>query len=180
MTHFVRILPFRALAAGAVLLAFAGCSSTETAEAPVPCPAFRIPDEAAKLTRFRPGGAADLTDVAFQARISGTGMNCLKGDEREAIVDVAIEFEAARGPAATQSGQQIPYFVGIVGPDGQILNKQSFSVELQVPDRQSTAASVEEIRITIPVAEGRTADAYTLFGGLQLTPEELQYNRETR
>ncbi|MET4697089.1 hypothetical protein ABIE65_000100 [Constrictibacter sp. MBR-5] len=162
------------------LLAFAGCSSNDKTEATVMCPELRVPDDAAELTRFRPGGAADLTDVAFQARISGTGLNCTKGDGRDTIVDVAIGFEGARGPAATQSAYPVTYFVGVVGPDGAILNRESFSIELQLPDRQSLDARVDEIRVTIPVAEGRVAADYTLIAGIQMTPDELKYNREVR
>ena len=180
MTHFARTTPLRALAVGAGLLALAGCGSSDKTETTVMCPELRVPDEAAELTRFRPGGAADLTDVAFQVRISGTGLNCIKGTGRDTIVDVAVGFEGARGPAATQPAYPVTYFVGVVGPDGAILNRESFSIELQLPDRQSLDARVDEIRVTIPVAEGRVAADYTLFAGIQMTPDELTYNRGVR
>jgi len=178
--HIVRTTPLRALAAGAALLALAGCSSTKETEAAAACPDVRLPNDAAELTRFRPGGAADLTDVAFQARITGTNLTCSKGADRDTIVDLAIGFEGARGPAATQATAPVAYFVGVVGPDGQILNRESFSVELQLPDRQSLDAKIDEIRVTIPVAEGRSAADYTLFAGIQLTADELKYNRDVR
>ena len=185
MKHFVRTTPFRrppllAVVAGAALLAVAGCGSSDRTSNLAPCPDLRVPDDAGEITRFRPGGAADLTDVAFQVRISGTGLACSRGADRDTVVDLALEFEAARGPAATQATAPIAYFVAVVGPDGGILNRESFGLEMQIPSRQSIDMRVDEVRVTIPVAEGRTAADYRLFAGIEMTPEELDYNRGRR
>ncbi|MFN4088500.1 MAG: hypothetical protein ACK4QW_05570 [Alphaproteobacteria bacterium] len=180
MRHIVKTKPVAILAAGAALLALAACGSSSRVENPHPCPELRIPDETAEITRFRPGGAIDLTDVAFQARISGTGMMCSAGAGNSTLVDIALEFEAARGPAATQPGLPIDYFVAVVGPDGAILNREAFSIEMRVPDRSSFDTRVDELRITIPVREGSTSADYRLFAGFQMTAEELSYNRMRR
>src|SRR3546814_18206268 len=77
VTQFTRTTALRALAAGAALLALAACSSKpDRVENAAVCPAIRVPDEAGEITRFRPGGAIDLTDVAFQARLTGPGLAC--------------------------------------------------------------------------------------------------------
>src|SRR3546814_5458687 len=65
VTQFTRTTALRALAAGTALLALAACSSKpDRVENATACPDIRVPDEAGEVTRFRPGGAVDLTDIA--------------------------------------------------------------------------------------------------------------------
>lgn len=174
------IRPIVLSAAAAALVGLAACSSSDKKEAAIACPEIMLPDDADELTRFRAGGGVDLTDVEFQARITGSGLSCSKGEGRETIVDVAIGFEGARGPAATKPSFPLDYFVAVVGPDGQILNREGFRIEMQLPDRRSLGSRTDEIRVTIPVAEGREASDYRLYAGIQLTPDELKYNRDFR
>lgn len=179
MTHSFRSARLLGFALGAALLT-AACSSSDRDSNATACPDIRLPDDASQVTRFRDGGAADLTDVAFQVRVTGTALNCVRGGGNDTVVDVAIGFEGARGPAATVPSVSVPYFVGVVGPGGQILNREAFAITLDIPNRQSLASVIDEIRVTIPVAEGRDIADYTVFAGLQLSAEELEFNRGTR
>lgn len=173
----------RAAAAGAVLaLAVAGCGSTPE---PAECPPVSVLGEAASLTRFAPGPGRDLVDVDFRAELTDLRSGCVyakeEGGASKLVVAVGPAIAATRGPANENRKADFQYFVSVVGADADILNKQLFPVSVTFPGNSTRVDVVQDdppVSIDLPIAaEGE--GYYEILLGLQLSEDELLYNRRT-
>ncbi len=162
---------------GAVLLlALAGCGDgTQDAFAPA-CPGAAIVRDAADLSRYR-GGQRDLVDTELEGRITGLNGNCKREGADTVVTTVQVGIELTRGPAAPGRQAQLAYFVAVL--DGEnILDKQVFPLRAEFPpnaDRLRLAG--DDVELRLPVKANKTAAAYRIEVGFQLTPEELATNR---
>lgn len=171
-------LPLLALA-----LVLAGCSTADrlnpfssSASSLPPCPRLAVLDDVDRLTVFRDGPGRDVTDILFEARILGVRGECRHGDGRVAV-ETDISFEALRGPADLGRQAQIRYFVAVVDPQRQILNKRIFEVVVAFPPNADRGVVTDQLQQMIPLTAGRSAAAYTVAFGLQLDADQLDYNR---
>ncbi len=139
------------------------------------------------LTKFAAGSGKDLTDVDHEIRIVDIRFGCTYGEDENdnPILAVAIApvFEADRGPANGDRQARFNYFVAIADPQRTILNKQTFDLQVTFPGNRSritVSPSDPPVTIDIPPVAGRSGPDYHVFVGLQLTPDELEYNRRRR
>lgn len=140
------------------------------------CPTVGIPRETATLTRFRDGPGRDLTDVVFDSGIQNAKISCTYSSKGVAI-ELGVVLGAERGPASSARTATVPYFIAIVDPDRNILAKEVFSTTLTFPPNVSQAAVMELTQETIPLPKNKSAEGYGMVVGMQLTPEEVEYNR---
>ena len=178
-----RFIPRRPQAAPAIaglaaLIVLAGCASDES-PARLVCPPATIPEDSAQLVAFA-GGGRDLTDVRYDLQVTDVALNCeleRDDDARTLATELGVRFVAEKGPANREGVATGRYYVAVVGPDGAVLSRQSFPVEIELPGNQTRVAVARYLSPTIPVAEGAATDAYTIYVGLVLTPEQLRFNR---
>jgi hypothetical protein len=178
-----RFIPRRPQAAPAILglaalLGLAGCASDET-PARLVCPPAVIPADSAQLVAFA-GGGRDLTDVRYDLQVSDVALNCeLERDdgERTLKTELGVRFVAEKGPANREGLASGRYYVAVVGPDGDVLSRQNFPLEIELPGNQTRVAVAQYLAPTIPVADDAATDAYTVYVGLVLSPQQLRFNR---
>ncbi len=179
---------------GAVLAALAvagaaGCGLFGRDEPP-PCPPISVLADGAELVRFAAGPGRDLIDVNFQGQVADAFAGCEYeiDDETETgtlTVEINPVFEVTRGPANHDRVAAFEYFVGLVEhkPDGPVIHSRPrFDVTVEFPGNQTTVQYLEETPVTIvvPLAAGQTGTDFEVFFGLQLSREELDYNRRRR
>lgn len=168
--------PFHRLAALSVALGgLASCGMFNTATQ-FPCPAVGMPRETASLTRFREGPGRDLTDVIYEAGIADVKMACTY-TSKGVDIDLGVVLAAERGPANTSRTATVPYYIAIVDPQRNILAKEVFTTTLTFQANVSRASGIDETQETIPLPKGKSAERYGVVLGMQLTPEEVEYNR---
>lgn len=139
------------------------------------------------LTKFAAGTGRDLTDVDHEIRVVDIRYGCqyTEDDDKNPVLAVAVApvFEADRGPANTNRQARFTYFVAIADPQRTILNKQAFDLQVDFPgNRSRVTVSPDDppVTVDIPPVPGRSGPDYHVFVGLQLTPDELEYNRRRR
>jgi hypothetical protein len=167
---------------GAVALAVAisGCSATKRTPA---CPRVSVLEEGSQMTRFAPGPGRDLLDVEFEAGITTIESTCkykTEGGRRNLIVALATVFSTMRGPADQQREARFAYFVAVLR-NGEVINKQIFEMDVPFPGNRTRVTvrdSDPPVSIDIPNVGESAAFDYEIIVGLQLTPEELDYNRQ--
>jgi hypothetical protein len=139
------------------------------------CPSFNRVTDAARLTRFVPGGH-DLTDVAFEAAVGQVTGSC---SEASGTIDVQMnaQFVASRGPADKTRKAPFNYFVAIVDQHDNILARVQFDTGVEFPGNQTRNAITEELEQQIPLPKGQRGSDYRIFIGFVLTPDEVAYNR---
>lgn len=161
----------------ALLGATAACSSKEKPVAD--CPAGIIPADAASVTRFRDGAGRDLTDVVAEAEIVNILVQC-KYDSKGVTVDLQVAIAGSRGPADRSRKADFDYFVAILDPQQNVVQKQPFRVNFEFADNRTRLGVVEELEPRVPLSSAFEGPKYQLLVGFQLTPDELAWNRSQR
>lgn len=156
--------------AGTLLLA-ACASEPETR----PCPQAVVLSDAARQVKFS-GQGRDLTDVLFEASIA-TGSLVCEYDGNVLDVDLQVRVVAARGPANSDRLANVTYFVAVARSDQTVLARESFDIAIPFPGNRTRVSGLEEIGQVITLQGDEHGGAYRIYVGLDLTREELEYNR---
>lgn len=160
------------LGALAGLMLLGACASEPETR---PCPRAVVLSDAARQVKFN-GAGRDLTDVLFEAEIQ-TGQLVCEYDDNVLDVDLQVNVVASRGPANSDRLADIRYFVAIARTDETILARESFDIAIPFPGNRTRVAGLEEIGQVIPLSQGLDGGDYRIYVGLELTREELEYNR---
>ncbi len=172
------LAPIVALGLG---LFVAACQSEEAVLGTVICPQAYMVKDATRSTDYAPGGGRDLIDIEFNAEIVDIAWDCLYETEQR-FVDVEVQFfvRALRGPASQERQTTFPYFVVVADPEGTVLAKRVFGIDVAFPGNALEIGHIETVRqrIRFPTLAG--AADYTIFVGFQLTPEQLEEARARR
>jgi len=173
------------LALSAAVILLAGCGAYERIagkeKQQAACPVSGVLQDADRLTAFAPGAGRDLTDVQLEARIDNIATSCLFDPNTNGFnVDMRVQFIASRGPAATESTARFNYFVAIADENEEILARESFDKPLDFADNRRQLVNVDELTFNIPRRGDAFLSDYSIYVGMQLTPEQLEFNRTTR
>ena len=162
-----------AVAAAAALLS--ACSSKDKI-----CPsASPLAPDAVSLTAFKAGAPMDLSSALYNVQVVKVNGDC-SVDKAGHTVDssVDISFRATRAPNGEAVDYAVPYFVAVAGSDGKIVAKYSYSVEFSFAPGQASANFSDSVgSIVIKLGDKEQPYSYDLYAGLQLTKEQLDYNR---
>jgi len=145
------------------------------------CPAIGILDDANQVTRFN-GMGRDIPDVQYHAEITDVHTSCdygRAGGQRYAYARVRMNFAAELGSAAHPDVAEIPYFVAVIVRDSnEILVKETYNVRANFDGAHRAVQMHDSIdRIAIPVETVADGGLYEIIVGLEITPDELDYNR---
>jgi hypothetical protein len=164
-------------AAGALVLALVltGCGSSERMP---PCPKIFLSSDISTLTRFRPGSGRDLTDIEFQAELLGYSGSC-KYEKTKLTITLNVGLAVSRGPASGREAR-FNYFVAIPKLYPSPAAKVDFDVAYPFQSGQGRGEFKDEVQIDIPFTDRTTVPSNEIYIGLQLTAEELEYNRKQR
>jgi hypothetical protein len=170
--------PMPRLAVPAVMLSaflLSGCGSGDLKFAPA-CPQLALLAEGSELTRFA-GPGRDVTDRVLEARITGVDASCRGARSTDVVAYLKVQADVIRGPAARGRGAQVPYFVAVMQGDA-VLDRRDFVLDANFPANvDSMQVAGGELELRFPAAGERGAAQYKIVVSLQLTEEELAYNR---
>jgi hypothetical protein len=165
------------IAAAAALTAVSACGIFGKPQLPS-CPPVAIVADTAKLVKFRPGPGRDLTDVEFEAELSDFRGQC-DYDKKGANIDVTVAFTVSRGPAMQGRQAQFDYFVAIPRYRPAEAGKRIFTVAATFDTPAQRGVLTDEVRLQLSI-KPEEAESYEIYLGLQLSPDELEFNRRHR
>lgn len=172
MTPSHRRLGHLALAL-ALLAGLAGCGGNKTVSV-LTCPQVLLVDSARHYAEYAPGKGTDLTDVRFDAKISDVQWQCSFLTKKNQVdMDVRFAVRALMGPAATSKKARFPYFVAVADPEGKILAKQVFGINIAFPGNAIEIGHIESVYQKINYTDIAKVSDYTVYIGFQLTHEQL-------
>lgn len=169
-----------ALCAGAVAIAtLAGCASNEPLP-PTTCPPVSILADAATLTVFAAGSGRDLVDVDHEVLAIDLSSGCKMEDDGTMVVAVAPTIAVNRGPANESREAVFEYFVSVVDASRNVQSKQTFQVGVRFEGNRSRIEFRDDdppVTVNLPSSPSPSTAGYRIFVGLQLTPEQLEFNQ---
>ena len=162
------------LVIAAILLS--ACS--KEVEEQIACPGVEVLQDLGELVRFRPGSGRDATDVLIEAWVDGVGGRCVL-DGKELLVDINVRLGMRRGPAADTRKVKIGYLVAITNLNRNVLSRQPFEAMFPFSNRK-TILSKDTLDLRIPLQPGQQTNGFLIYVGLELSEQELAYNRRKR
>jgi len=96
----------------------------------------------------------------------------------DSTVSLDIHFRATRAPSGAAAEYSVPYFVAVTEGTDRVLAKKNFSIRFEFAPGQASVDFSDSIDSVVVKAQGekRSFD-YQVLAGLQLTKEQLEYNR---
>ncbi len=170
-----RFLTVGALISGAGVV-LVSCTSGD--KLPPPCPEVRVDNATAQLTKFRDGAGRAAGDVEYRVEISGFKGSC-KSDDKKVDVSMDADFIVTPGPAAQPGKVPAYYFIAIPQFHPQPVGKQIFELTVDGSDKklEPRQIHVSDLHIRIPLKKEQTPASFDIYLGLQLTRDQLEYNR---
>lgn len=174
-----RYLAAAVLALSATVLS--ACGSSNKSGPRLTCPPVLLERSTADLTAFRPGPGRDLTDVLYEAQVTGYTGDCARG-KGETTISVTLQptFTINRGPAwsGSQGEGEITYFVAVPAYYPDPAGKQVFSIPFAFPSGTMSSVILRDEKVTLELPMPDTSSRPpAIYIGFQLTPEQLDYNR---
>jgi hypothetical protein len=152
-------------------------AATETWHPKLICPQVAIIHE---LDTIRDYGGAQPASSQLSA---ASRMQTISGDcgYQDDGIDIAFEldFVAARGPHLSGNRVQFPFFVAVVDPDGNILNKNMMTEEFHFKGDDKTTERSDNLHVFIPMPKDKhpAGPNYRVLAGFQLSEDQLKQVR---
>ena len=147
---------------------------------PPPCPRVTILAGAERVVLFRPGQGRDITDIVGQAELTNYQGSCsYNWDKHVMTVKLQPGFDVQLGPAAPKDHRfPLTYFIAMPKYYPAPQGKQVVPLVIPVPEGSNTTRYVdEEVTLTFNVPDINMLIDYDVILGLQLSSEQIDYNR---
>ena len=147
-----------------------------------PCPLMGVLYDSSRVVAFAQPGNQRYANIAYTGEMQGVRGLCRYVEADPIDMTMEVEMAFGRGPAATSDTQTYRYWVAVARRGRAPIEKAYFDVEVRFPRGQTVVTRTEDIgRIVIPRAnEEISGENFEILVGFELTPEQLQFNREGR
>lgn len=181
---------FSKLMVCAIAIVTAGCSNFNTIDLNpfdktyvLACPNNLILGDAQKATFFKPGGGKDLVDVTQEAKLEVIELTCATDLNNQTLigtmdVEVLLTFDVKKGPANSSGTVTFPYFISVTDLEREILYREKFNLEVSFESGiYQLKAQNKPLILQLPLTPEIVGTNYRIYGGIELTKEQLNYNR---
>ena len=138
------------------------------------CPPVGIVAYTGQVTRFA-GAGRQSGDVALRAEVTNLKISCGSPEEKTRVdAKVTFDIVGERGPASSESGATVRYFVALADENQKILKKDVFETNLTF-GAGGVTISHEKLSAVLP-QKGEEVPYEEILIGLQLERDEFGYN----
>lgn len=147
-----------------------------------PCPLMGVLYDNARIVDFAAPNQARYANIEFTGEMQGVRGLCRYVGPDPIVMNLEIDMAFGRGPAATSDRQTYRYWVAVTRRGRAPIEKAYFDVDVRWDRGEAVATRTEQIeRIVIPRAnEEVSGENFEILVGFELTPEQLQFNRDGR
>ncbi len=141
------------------------------------CPSVEAVEELSSLSEFSDTSDQNAHNLISSIEIADMQSSC-NYDERSVTIDLRMDFTGNLGPRGQASSSfSYPFFVAVTSARGDILAKEIFAAPITYGPGQRSQTYTEKMRQIIPIENRDRGSKYKVLVGLQLTPDQLAYNR---
>lgn len=157
-----------------------------------PCPPVRVLYDASRFVQVF--GSERFENIGYTGEINGTQSSCRYIGNDPITVELAVDMAFGKGPRAAERTTTITYWVAVTqivrstdAATGQVLTadigplaKQRFTQTVTFPEGADRVVLTTDVTtVTIPRANERISGSnFEVLVGFELTPEQLQFNRD--
>lgn len=171
-SRFVRI-PF----ALASILALTACAGEEQGDFAPVCPHVDVVLPAADLYQLD-SVAPNTHAPAYHVSLTGIAGSCAAAPKKAVRSRVSVRVTLERGAINGPINIDLPYFVAVTR-DNKVLDKKTFTLHLALSENDVRVTKLSPLRyIDVPASPDLQDTNYALKIGIQLTPQQLKYNRD--
>jgi hypothetical protein len=147
-----------------------------------PCPLMGVLYDTARVVKFNQPNVQRYANIEYTGEMQGVRGLCRYVDSDPIRMNMEIEMAFGRGPAATSDRQTYRYWVAVTRRGRAPIEKVYFDVDVRFPRGQQVVTVQERIdEIVIPRANADiSGENFEILVGFELTPEQLQFNRDGR
>lgn len=160
--------------AGAIMLGvgLAGCS---TSPPPAPlCPTVGIINGLQSFDRPAADGSAELGYHAAMENVDGA----CRVESADLVVDMKIDLVVQPGPSVRGTTLELPYFIAINQPNGDVIDRQDFVGRVAIPSGANTAGTAESFTQRFVGLGQQGASGYQVLFGFALPEAEALRQRQ--
>jgi hypothetical protein len=147
-----------------------------------PCPLMGVLYDSARVVDFAEANNQRYANIEFTGEMQGVQGLCRYVEADPIAMSIEIDMAFGRGPAATGDRQTYRYWVAVARRGRAPIEKAYFDIDVRFPRGEAVVTRREQIeRIVIPRAnEEVSGENFEILVGFELTPEQLQFNRDGR
>ena len=158
----------------AALLPLVSACAPERDQFPPACPRVAFLTPTADLAVYRPGSKAnDLTALMLEGRMQTIAGKCKDGKRGTVEATVSVGAALMRGPAMPGNQVTVPVYVAVVD-GGRILDKHVYNLSATFPSNvDRVSVETPPVFMVLPVNQNKSAAAYEILAGFQLSADQL-------
>lgn len=147
-----------------------------------PCPLMGVLYDSARVVQFAEANNERYANIAYTGEMQNINGLCRYVDADPITMALEIDMSFGRGPAATSDRQTYRYWVAVARRGRAPIEKAYFDVDVRFGRGESVVTRREQIeQIVIPRANPEiSGENFEILVGFELTPEQLQFNRDGR
>jgi hypothetical protein len=147
-----------------------------------PCPLMGVLYDSSRMVDFAAPDNQRYSNIEFTGEMQGVRGLCRYVGADPITMSIEIQMAFGRGPASTSDRQTYRYWVAVTRRGRAPIEKAYFDIDVRWPRGEAVVTRTEEIeRIVIPRAnEEISGENFEILVGFELTPEQLQFNRDGR
>jgi hypothetical protein len=147
-----------------------------------PCPLMGVLYDNSRMVDFAVPNSERYANIEYTAEMQGVRGLCRYVEDNPITMNLEIDMAFGRGPASTSDRQTYRYWVAVARRGRAVIEKEYFDIDVRFPGDEAVVTRTERIeRITIPRANADTSgENFEILVGFELTPEQLQFNRDGR
>lgn len=147
-----------------------------------PCPLMGVLYDNSRQVSFANADNQRYANIAFTGEVQGVRGLCRYVDSDPITMALEVDMAFGRGPAATAERQTYRYWVAVTRRGRAPIEKAYFDVDVRWRRGEAVVTRTEQIeRIVIPRANAEVSgENFEILVGFELTPEQLQFNRDGR
>jgi len=139
------------------------------------CPVSFVAPDADKVAVFKPGGGTELGNVSYGVKLSQVESKCDRAD-KGIVVTTKVNFRLVSNDPTLRAGS-FTYFVSVVDGQQNILTKRTYEIPFEFDARARSLEKSDDLIEKLPLLNVATGNNYAIVVGLQLTAEQLEFNR---
>jgi len=140
------------------------------------CPQVAVLEGPGELTRFADGKIGKISDILFQARVEIIDSTCTY-EGNSVLVTADTKLRVIRGPAETKREVKLTIFVSVLDEKRTVILWEAMPLIVKFQGTNRKFEFENPGTVQIDLKKGTDLASYSIYGGFEMTSEELEFNR---